>query len=61
MGIIDGIGYIDRLNRLGAEIWLDGKKVEGNISDHPSFQGVVRTIASLYDLQSMVETGTKAL
>ncbi|WP_339161341.1 4-hydroxyphenylacetate 3-monooxygenase, oxygenase component [Siminovitchia sp. FSL W7-1587] len=52
MGIIDGTGYIDRLNRMGAEIWLDGKKVEGHISDHPSFQGVVRTIASLYDLQN---------
>jgi 4-hydroxyphenylacetate 3-monooxygenase len=50
MGIINGTGYIDRLNRMGAEIWLDGKKVEGHISDHPSFQGVVRTIASLYDL-----------
>ena len=34
-----------------AEVWIDGKQVEGNISDHPSFSGVMKSQARLYDLQ----------
>ena len=34
-----------------AEVWIDGKQVEGNISDHPSFAGVMKSQARLYDLQ----------
>ena len=37
MGIINGKMFIDRLNQLGNEIWLDGEKIEGQISEHPAF------------------------
>jgi len=42
---------MDRVNRIGAEIWLDGKKIEGKISEHPAFRGVIQTKQSLYDMQ----------
>ncbi|MEH7332094.1 4-hydroxyphenylacetate 3-monooxygenase, oxygenase component [Neobacillus drentensis] len=51
MGTINGKEFIDRLNQMGTEIWYDGKKVEGNLSDHPAFRGLLQTKASLYDLQ----------
>lgn len=51
MGIINGKDYIERLNKLNNEIWLDGKRVEGLLSEHPAFKGIIKTKASLYDLQ----------
>ncbi|MBS3681115.1 4-hydroxyphenylacetate 3-monooxygenase, oxygenase component [Ornithinibacillus massiliensis] len=51
MGAINGTEFINRLNQLDTEIWLDGKKVEGKISEHPVFKGVLQTKASLYDMQ----------
>lgn len=55
MGIINGKEFIDRLNELENEIWYDGKKIEGNISDHPAFKGIIKTKSSLYDLQTKDE------
>ncbi|RAP14631.1 4-hydroxyphenylacetate 3-monooxygenase [Bacillus velezensis] len=52
MGIINGKMFIDRLNQLGNEIWLDGEKIEGQISEHPAFKGLLETKRSLYDLQT---------
>jgi 4-hydroxyphenylacetate 3-monooxygenase len=51
MGIINEKTFIERLNMLESEIWLDGEKIEKKISEHPAFKGVVMTKASLYDLQ----------
>lgn len=51
MGAINGESYINRLNSLNNEIWLDGEKVEGPLSEHPVFKGLIQTKASLYDLQ----------
>lgn len=51
MGAINGESYINRLNALNNEIWLDGEKVEGLLSEHPVFKGLIQTKASLYDLQ----------
>jgi len=51
MGAINGQEFINRLNQLKPEIWYDGKKIDGPISEHPKFQGLVKTKASLYDLQ----------
>src|SRR5436305_14497216 len=51
MGAINGKDLIDRLNQLDTDIWYDGKKVEGNLSEHPAFKGLLQTKASLYDLQ----------
>ncbi|MBS4196077.1 4-hydroxyphenylacetate 3-monooxygenase, oxygenase component [Lederbergia citri] len=51
MGAITGKDFIDRLNQRKTEIWFNGKKVEGKISEHPAFKGIIHTKASLYDLQ----------
>ncbi|ATP41907.1 4-hydroxyphenylacetate 3-monooxygenase, oxygenase component [Solibacillus sp. R5-41] len=51
MGAINGEDYINRLNQLNNEIWVDGRKVEGLLSEHPTFKGLIQTKASLYDLQ----------
>lgn len=51
MGAITGAEYIDRLNQLHNELWFDGEKVEGLVSEHPYFKGYIQTKASLYDLQ----------
>jgi len=51
MGAIEGKGFLDRINALENEIWLDGDKVEGKISEHPTFKGLLQTKAALYDMQ----------
>ena len=51
MGIINGNEYIKRLNSLNNEIWVDGQRVEGLLSEHPAFKGVIKSKAALYDLQ----------
>lgn len=52
MGIINGKTYIDRLNQLENDIWFDGKRIEGKISEHPAFRSLLETKSSLYDLQT---------
>jgi 4-hydroxyphenylacetate 3-monooxygenase len=52
MGSINGNDFIERLDRLENEIWYDGEKIKGKISEHPAFKGIVMTKASLYDLQN---------
>ncbi|WP_210470229.1 4-hydroxyphenylacetate 3-monooxygenase, oxygenase component [Sporosarcina sp. 6E9] len=51
MGAITGKDYINRLNRLKNEIWFDGEKIEGLLSKHPAFKGLIQSKAALYDLQ----------
>ncbi|WP_284037558.1 4-hydroxyphenylacetate 3-monooxygenase, oxygenase component [Neobacillus sp. 114] len=51
MGAINGKEFIERMNRLNKEIWLDGELLEGDISEHPAFRGLIQSKASLYDLQ----------
>lgn len=51
MTCVDGKTYLNRINRLGNNVWIDGKPVSGNISDHPAFSGVMSSQAKLYDLQ----------
>ncbi|MFJ8234896.1 4-hydroxyphenylacetate 3-monooxygenase, oxygenase component [Ureibacillus sp. NPDC094379] len=51
MGAINGKEFINRLNQLNNEIWFNGEKVEGPISEHPAFKGILQSKASLYDLQ----------
>lgn len=36
---------------MNAEIWLDGHRVNGNISDHPAFKSTIKSQARLYELQ----------
>ncbi len=51
MGLISGQQYIDRINNLHPEIWIDGEQVKGKLSEHPALKGIMKTKASLYDLQ----------
>ena len=51
MGAINGANYINRINQLKNEIWFNGEKVEGLLSESPPFKGLLQTKASLYDLQ----------
>ena len=51
-GVMDGARYIESL-RDGREVWLHGEKV-ADVTKHPAFANVVRTIADLYDLQHQV-------
>ncbi|WP_281658428.1 4-hydroxyphenylacetate 3-monooxygenase, oxygenase component [Halobacillus sp. Cin3] len=51
MPVITGKEYIKRINALQSEVWLRGKRVEGNISEHEAFEGVIKSQAALYDLQ----------
>ncbi|RUL51914.1 4-hydroxyphenylacetate 3-monooxygenase, oxygenase component [Lysinibacillus antri] len=51
MGAINGKEFINRINQLNNEVWLDGEKVEGLISNHPAFKGIIQEKAALYDLQ----------
>jgi 4-hydroxyphenylacetate 3-monooxygenase len=51
MAAINGKEYINRLNLLNNEIWYDGEKIEGQLSEHPVFKGLIQSKAALYDLQ----------
>jgi 4-hydroxyphenylacetate 3-monooxygenase oxygenase component len=48
-GVMNGVRYIESL-RDGREVWLHGEKVK-DVTRHPAFVNVIRTIADLYDLQ----------
>src|SRR3954452_7964528 len=54
MGIIDGFTFLQRLNQMQPEIWYDGEKIEGKLSEHHALKGILHTKASLYDLQNTV-------
>nr|WP_106783327.1 4-hydroxyphenylacetate 3-monooxygenase, oxygenase component [Lysinibacillus timonensis] len=51
MGAINGKEFINRINQLQPEIWFNGEKVEGLVSEHPAFKGIIQSKAKLYDLQ----------
>ncbi|QQE79799.1 4-hydroxyphenylacetate 3-monooxygenase, oxygenase component [Alicyclobacillus sp. SO9] len=52
MGIRTGADYMKRLDETKLDVWIDGKKVEGPISEHPAFKNVIQSMAGLYDLQN---------
>lgn len=51
MPAINGDSYIQRINALQSTIWIEGEKVEGNVSEHPAFKGVIHSQAKLFDVQ----------
>lgn len=51
MPAITGKQYIDRIDQMKTNVWIDGKPVTGNISEHPAFKGIMKSQAALYDLQ----------
>ncbi|MFC7322001.1 4-hydroxyphenylacetate 3-monooxygenase, oxygenase component [Halobacillus campisalis] len=51
MAIVTGAEYVDRINKLQTEVWIEGDTVKEKISDHPVFKGVIKSQAELYDMQ----------
>ena len=51
LSIITGEEYIKRIDNLKNEVWIEGEQVKGKISEHPAFQGILKSKAALYDLQ----------
>lgn len=51
MPVRSGQQYIDHLSKNPAEVWIRGEKV-ADVTTHPAFQNGVRSLASLYDLQT---------
>ncbi len=51
MPAITGNDYINRIDELKTNVWIDGNLVTGNISEHSAFKGVMESQAALYDLQ----------
>ncbi len=50
MGARSGNNYLSSLKKLGAEIWIGGERA-GDVTAHPAFANVARSVASLYDMQ----------
>lgn len=55
MGARTGQEYIERLGASSPTVQIAGETLTGGIPDHPAFRNVVRTYASLYDLQHAPE------
>lgn len=55
MGARTGQEYIERLGASSPTVQIAGDTLTGGIPDHPAFRNVVRTYASLYDLQHVPE------
>lgn len=51
VGILNGEDFIHRLDGMKNEIYYDGELIKNKISEHPAFRGVMKTKASLYNLQ----------
>ncbi|MEB3101717.1 4-hydroxyphenylacetate 3-monooxygenase, oxygenase component [Ferviditalea candida] len=46
-----GRQYIDRVDSLMADVWINGSRVAGKVSEHPAFRGVMKSQGALYDMQ----------
>lgn len=51
MSAITGKEYVSRIDQQQADIWCNGSKVKGNISEHSAFKGIIQSQADLYDMQ----------
>lgn len=51
MGIRTGKQYLDKLNGMTPEIYVNGEKVTSGVADHPLFRDNARTYAHLFDMQ----------
>lgn len=46
-----GKDYINRIDQLQPNLWIDGKPVKHKISEHAAFKGIMKSQAALYDMQ----------
>ena len=51
MGARTGEQYLQGLRDRPREVWIHGERVQGDITRHPAFQNVTRSLAALYDMQ----------
>lgn len=51
MSCINGKTYLNRIDQLHNNVWINGAKVDGRISEHPAFAGVMKSQSELYDMQ----------
>ncbi|MEK4236749.1 4-hydroxyphenylacetate 3-hydroxylase family protein [Paenibacillus sp. FSL H7-0714] len=51
MPIKNGNQYIERIDRQNINIWYNGTRIEGPLSKHPAFQGLIQTQAEMYNMQ----------
>jgi 4-hydroxyphenylacetate 3-monooxygenase len=51
MPAINGTQLKERIRNLNSNIWFDGDKIQGDITAHPAFKGVISSKARLYDFQ----------
>ena len=51
MGIRTGRQYLDKLNGMTPEIYINGEKITASVADHPLFRNLTRTYAHLFDMQ----------
>ncbi|HET7035277.1 MAG TPA: 4-hydroxyphenylacetate 3-monooxygenase, oxygenase component [Thermomicrobiaceae bacterium] len=52
MGARTGEQYLAGLRDHPREVWIHGERVQGDITRHPAFRNVTRSVAALYELQS---------
>jgi 4-hydroxyphenylacetate 3-monooxygenase len=55
MGAKNGKDFLARLDRAPREIWYGDQRITENVSSHPAFKGIAKSLAGLFDLQ--VERG----
>lgn len=55
MGIRTGQQFLDKLNAMRPHLVIDGEIVSENLTEHPSFRGLARSYAKLFDLQHDAE------
>ncbi|HLQ06311.1 MAG TPA: 4-hydroxyphenylacetate 3-monooxygenase, oxygenase component [Nitrososphaerales archaeon] len=51
MGAVDGKGFLKRLDSTRREIWYGEQKITGDVSKHPAFVGISKSLAALHDMQ----------
>lgn len=51
MGIRTGKQFLDEINAMTPQIYVNGEKVNSRVADHPAFRDNALTYAGLYDLQ----------
>lgn len=55
MGARTGHEYIEAVDAMSPTVYIEGETLRGGLSQHPAFEGIVRTYAELYDLQHVPE------
>lgn len=51
MPAISGKDFLNRIDQLEKEIWLDGESVKEKITEHPAFKELLQIKARLYEMQ----------